>query len=382
MNNMMTFEPIPYHGNRMDASVDLAQQIADQWGVHPLMIQMARDITGQWRAKNRFEEAKAIQSWINRRVRYVPDPHGAEMLSDPLTTIQKGGDCDDQAILAAALLQAIGHDARFAAVTWKGRDAASHAVVMDLTARCVVDPISVPPDTWPPAPYEVQSLKFRNKEGQMQSMDGLFSKITHAIAKPIQKVFQPKTLIGKIFNTATLGVFDPSRNLGLLGRVADVAGTAATLAVGGYALGAASGATGGFWATSAAGGKLAATAAWKGLASLGGAAGSAIKAVAPAILMAGGGQGQQVVQASPQDAAIAQGQAAAWDQYGSGASGGSMAASGGGGGGGAFTLPDNTPGATVPVTDTMPQASAMPLVLVGVAAVGLVLLSRRSKRRA
>lgn len=374
--SMMTFDSIPYHGSRLDASVELGQRIADQWGTHALMIQMARDITGQWNAHGRFEEAKAIQEWINRRVRYVPDPHNAEMLSDPLTTIQHGGDCDDQAILAAALLQAIGHDARIAAVTWRGRDAASHAVALDLTAGCVVDPVSVAPDLWPPAPYEVRVLKFRNKEGQMQTMDGLFSKVFKAVAKPFQKIFPAKTLLGKIVDP--LGLTDPKRNLNLAGRIADVAGTAATLAVGGYALGAASGATGGFWSTAAAGGKLAAGAAWKGLTAVGGAAGSAVKALAPALLAAGAGGGG----AQPQT--MTQPQMDAWSQYGGAQpvdmSSGYGAAAGGGGGGGAYTMPDGTPGAVVPVEDTMPDSGMSPLIWIALAAGAIILISRRKRR--
>jgi predicted transglutaminase-like cysteine proteinase len=376
---MMTTESIPYHGSRLDASIELGQKIADQWGINTLMIQMARDITGQWRAKDRFEEARAIQEWINRRVRYVPDPHGAEMLSDPLTTIKHGGDCDDQAILAAALLQAVGHDARVAAVTWKGRTDASHAVVADLTAGCIVDPISVSPDLWPPAPYEVQAITFRNKEGQMQTMNGLFSKVFKAIAKPFQKIFPAKTLLGKIADP--FGLTDPKRNLNLAGRVADVVGTAAALAVGGYAIGAAAGGSaGGFWATSAAGGKLVAATAWKGLAAMGGAAGTAAETVLPALLMTAAGGGG-VAQAQPQDSGMTQAQMDAWGQYGTpqDASAGTTY-SGGGGGGGAFTLPDGTPGATVPVTDTMPGSSATPILLAA-AAVGVLVIMNRKKKR-
>ena len=375
----MTFDSIPYTGSRMDASLKLGQQIADAWGVNALMIQMARDITKRWNTRSRMDEANAIQGWINRRVRYVPDPHGAEMMADPVTTIKNGGDCDDMAILAAALLQAIGHDARIAAVTWEGRTDASHAVALDLTAGCVVDPtVSINPGEWPPLGYKVQALKFIDKAGQMQTMNGWFSKIVKAVAKPFQKIFPAKTLLGKVMDP--LGLTDPKRNLNLVGRVADVVGTAAALAVGGYAIGAAAGATtSGFWATSAAGGKIAAGAAWHALSSVGGAVGTAAKTVLPVLLAgAASGGGAAQAQAAPAgstgyydpNAGAGQGVYDATAGY---------AASGGGGGGGAYTLPDGTPGATVPVNGSIGGIPPALLIAGGVAA--LLLITSNKKRR-
>lgn len=364
---MMTFQTVPYTGGRLDASLELAQNIADQWGVHPLLIQMARDITGQWNARNRMEESRAVQAWVRRRVRYVPDPIAAEMIADPLTTIRNGGDCDDMAVLAAALLQAIGHDARIGAVTWKGRDAASHAVVVDLTARCVVDPVGNEPQNWPPQGFEVESIRYRDKAGQIQSMNGLFSKLVKAVAKPFQKVFPAHTLLGKIADP--LGLTDPKRNLNLVGRVADVVGTAAALAAGGWAIGAATvGTAGGLAATTGAGFSAVGSA-------LGAAAGKVGTGLAIAALTAAAsGKPEVQPQASPYPQGMTADQAAAWAQYGPGAVG--YSASGGGGGGGSLIPaagpmgPGSAAGAS--------QSYAVPLLIAG--AVGIMLLSTRKKR--
>ena len=325
------------------------------------MIQMARDITGQWRAGTRFEEARAIQSWIKRRVRYVPDPHGAEMLSDPLTTIKNGGDCDDMAILACALLQAIGHDARIGAVTWKGKTDASHAVCVDLTANCVVDPVGNEPEIWPPRGFEVGSIRYLDKQGQMQSMNGLFSKLIKAVAKPFQSVFPAHTLLGKVMDP--LGLTDPKRNLNLAGRVADVVGTAAAVVAGGWAIGAATaGTAGGFWATAAAGGSAVAS----GIGSAAGVIGNGLVAVLPALL-AGGASGGAVAAATGPTAE----QMAAWQQYGQtagampGAAGGY---SGGGGSAGSMLMPDGTP---MPSSQSALSTYAVPLAIA--AGVGLLL---------
>lgn len=385
---MMTFDSIPYSGSRLDASIELAQKLADQWGTHALMIQMARDITRDWHTNGRLDESKAIQDWVKRRVRYVPDPIGAEMMADPLTTLKNGGDCDDQAILSAALLQAIGHDARVGAVTWKGRTAASHCIVVDLTAGCVVDPVGNDPEIWPPAGYEVQVIKYLDKQGQMQSMNGLFSKLVKAVAKPFQKIFPAKTVLGKIMDP--LGLTDPKRNLNLAGRVADVVGTAAAVVAGGYALGAyaagtaaagsAAAGTTGFWSTAALGASTAGNAllaAGKvvggGLLSAAGKVGGALAATAltSALLP------KPSAPVQTPDGVILPGegymnpdQAAAWGGLGAG---GGIGYSGGGGGGGAYAFPDGASvGATTATSYAVPIAAA--------AILGIVLLSG-SKRK-
>lgn len=383
---MMTFEPKPYNGSRLDASIELGQKLADQWGTHALMIQMSRDIAKQWNTHGRLDEARAVQVWINRRVRYVPDPHAAEMIADPLTTIKNGGDCDDQAVLAAALLQAIGHDARIGAVTWKGRDAASHAVAVDLTAGCVVDPCSVSPEAWPPRGYEVQSIRYRNKNGQMESLSGLFSKAWKSIAKVVQKVLPAKTVLGKIADP--LGLTDPKRNLNLAGRVADVAGTAAALAVGAYAIGAgtaaaatgSAGSAGGFWATAGLGAQVAGAAVGTGVSSLVSGAGSAAKFLLPALLAGGIGGTPQQAAGPAQPGGLTPEQVAAWQgAYGSDYTGGGAGgyASGGGGGTGAYTLPDGTP-----LAPGRTATNYTPMLALGAAAVALYLLTSKPKGKA
>lgn len=375
----MTMDSLPYHGSRLDASLQLGQKISDEWGTKALMVQMSRDITKEWNTRTRLDEARAIQSWINRHVRYVPDPIGAEMISDPLTTLKNGGDCDDQSVLAAALLQAHGHDARIAAVTWEGRNEASHAVVVDLTASCVVDPISVSPEAWPPAGYKVHSMKFLNKAGQMETMNGLFSKLIKAVAKPFQKIFPAHTLLGKIADP--LGLTDPKRNLNLVGRVADVVGTAAALAAGGYALGAATGATGGFWSTTAAGFHAAGAGAWKGIGYLASGTGTALKTLAPLALMSGGGSAQGQGGMTPD-------QVAAWQNYGNQpidmGSGTGMVGSGGigysgsGGGGSAGILPDEG-FIQGPAQQMMKPGNLIPVI--AVVAIGLIVLNKKKTRR-
>lgn len=67
--------------------------------------------------------ANEIRAWLSRNFKFVPDPVGVELLRDPeyqLTTFDNTGrilgDCDDAAILGAALAKAVGIRASFVAV--------------------------------------------------------------------------------------------------------------------------------------------------------------------------------------------------------------------------------------------------------------------------
>lgn len=65
-------------------------------------------------------EARRIHAFVRDQIRYVRDTDGVELLHDPATVLQVGaGDCDDKAILTAALLGSIGHPTRFVAIAFE-----------------------------------------------------------------------------------------------------------------------------------------------------------------------------------------------------------------------------------------------------------------------
>ncbi len=73
--------------------------------------------TGKPNLRNYDAIANCIYAWINQNIQYVRDPAGIEWLQSPDVTLRKRyGDCDDQAILAGALLSSIGVPTRFAVV--------------------------------------------------------------------------------------------------------------------------------------------------------------------------------------------------------------------------------------------------------------------------
>jgi hypothetical protein len=75
-------------------------------------------------SQNYADEALAIGDYVKKHVRYVRDPDGIELLTDPKTMIDmlnRGiarGDCDDMSLLIATLLLSIGHTPYFRAVRY------------------------------------------------------------------------------------------------------------------------------------------------------------------------------------------------------------------------------------------------------------------------
>lgn len=60
---------------------------------------------------------RAIHAFVRDAIRYQLDPVDLEMIQTPDKTMERGaGDCDDQAILVASLLEAIGIPSRFVAI--------------------------------------------------------------------------------------------------------------------------------------------------------------------------------------------------------------------------------------------------------------------------
>jgi transglutaminase-like putative cysteine protease len=79
------------------------------------------------------DQARRLQAWVQSNIGYVNDPVTVELVQTPQYTLQhRAGDCDDQAVLLAAMLDATGHPARFVAVGDRGTPPLSHVMVQTL----------------------------------------------------------------------------------------------------------------------------------------------------------------------------------------------------------------------------------------------------------
>lgn len=85
--------------------------------IRALAIRLTNHLTDKdWRG-----EIAALHNFVRDRIRYVRDVNGIETICTPQKTLEYGaGDCDDKSILLAALLESIGHPARFRAVGLNG----------------------------------------------------------------------------------------------------------------------------------------------------------------------------------------------------------------------------------------------------------------------
>lgn len=95
-----------------------------------LMVKLARDGRKSWPVRQLAEslvrnlppkawgrEIAAIHQYVRDNIRYTMDINGTETVATPEQTVERRlGDCDDMALLTAALLESIGHPSRFVAI--------------------------------------------------------------------------------------------------------------------------------------------------------------------------------------------------------------------------------------------------------------------------
>lgn len=100
----------------IDQTVDImAQHVAAALRRPTIRLKAVEIVTAAGASsKTPTNAAQAIYSWVKNNIRYVHDPVNVETIQDPDVTLQlKAGDCDDQAALVSALMNAIGIETRY-----------------------------------------------------------------------------------------------------------------------------------------------------------------------------------------------------------------------------------------------------------------------------
>jgi transglutaminase-like putative cysteine protease len=86
----------------------------------PMVRQLVQQLTAELLQKDWLAEIAAIHRFVRDRIRYVRDIEDVETVQSAEATLKlKSGDCDDKAVLMAAMLKSIGHPSRFVAVGFK-----------------------------------------------------------------------------------------------------------------------------------------------------------------------------------------------------------------------------------------------------------------------
>jgi Transglutaminase-like superfamily len=98
-------------------TLKLMAQIARQYKADPFIRQTSARIVQTCPPKNDLCEVAALQSWVASNIRYTQDVLDVETIQTPDYTLQEGyGDCDDQSVLLATLLMAVGIPAAYCAL--------------------------------------------------------------------------------------------------------------------------------------------------------------------------------------------------------------------------------------------------------------------------
>ena len=137
----------------------MANNVRDCLAHSVALVQTANNIVSGVAPRDTNGQIQALASWLDAHFRYLSDPVGVELLRDPggamLEIRQRGftqGDCDEAAMLAAALGMANGIPARFRALGFYTRTAPYSHVVCDLLGA---NNRWIPVDITKPASMEV-----------------------------------------------------------------------------------------------------------------------------------------------------------------------------------------------------------------------------------
>lgn len=85
--------------------------------------------------KDEWHETEAIFNLVRDSVRYVRDVFDVETLSTPMATLAgRIGDCDDQIMLLAAMLESVGYPTRFVIEGYSNPDVFEHVYLQSLIA--------------------------------------------------------------------------------------------------------------------------------------------------------------------------------------------------------------------------------------------------------
>ncbi len=110
--------------------------------VDPLVVGAAKDVAMTCPPADEECIARALREWLAGRFQFVRDPLGVELLHTPRLMVQTiatrgvfAGDCDDAAILGAALGKAVGLRARLRAIGFRRGGPLVHVIADVRTPR-------------------------------------------------------------------------------------------------------------------------------------------------------------------------------------------------------------------------------------------------------
>lgn len=114
-------------------TLHIMRDIVRRYKIDPVIRQAAVATIFLTPEKNGASEVEAIFNFVRDHIRYLSDISGVETLATPdKTLLCRIGDCDDQTVLLAAMLESIGHATRFVAAGYIADDAVEHVYLQVL----------------------------------------------------------------------------------------------------------------------------------------------------------------------------------------------------------------------------------------------------------
>ena len=114
-----TLERIPRGKAGLNAKLRRIRGLVEKAKQDPVFRQAVVGIVRQVPERSWQLEVSTIMDWVRDHVRYTLDPAGLELFVAPQLLLQQGlagdaaGDCDDHVMLAAAMLETLGHPVRY-----------------------------------------------------------------------------------------------------------------------------------------------------------------------------------------------------------------------------------------------------------------------------
>lgn len=111
-----TLQAIPDGVAGVGVTLTWMTRLVREGKTEPEVRSTALSLTSHLDQKDFVGEVEALFDFVQNKIRYVHDVTDVETVSSPVVLLQdRTGDCDDKAVLLAALLESIGHKTRFVA---------------------------------------------------------------------------------------------------------------------------------------------------------------------------------------------------------------------------------------------------------------------------
>jgi transglutaminase-like putative cysteine protease len=105
----------------VDATLDIMVGVVLAYRANPTVRYSAQRLVQNCTSRDRLCQVQSVQAYVRDKINYLEDVRDTETIQTPDYTLDlNSGDCDDQSVLVASLLESIGFQTRFCAMGVRG----------------------------------------------------------------------------------------------------------------------------------------------------------------------------------------------------------------------------------------------------------------------